>query len=139
MNVANRTAGKHLAFPAKDVEGRGRVVVIVKYTFRIGAHGKVERDDDGAEPHPIDVPNGEDPGTSSIKIPSDLFDYKPGTDVVVVADAHPRPGGGTYTDVSLKVGPIAKTIRAHGLRVWQRGILGGLVPGPAMPLRATPL
>lgn len=135
MNVANRTAGKELAFPTKDVEGRGLVVVVVKYTYRAAAYGKVERDDDGAPPHPIDVPNVEDPATSSIKIPSDLFDFKPGTDVVVVADAHPSPGR-AYTDVSLKVGPIAKAIRAHGLRVWQRGILGGLVPGPAMPLRA---
>lgn len=135
MNVANRTAGKHLAFPTKDRDGRALVAVVVKYTYRAGAYGRIERDDDGAPPHPIDVPNGDDPATSSIKIPSDMFELKPGTDVVVIADAHPRPGT-TYTDVSLRVGPVAKTIRAHGLRVWQRGILGGLVPGPAMPLRA---
>ncbi|MBX3231402.1 MAG: DUF2169 domain-containing protein [Labilithrix sp.] len=135
MNVANRTAGKHLAFPTKDKDGRALVAVVVKYTYRSTPRGGVERDEDGAPPHPIDVPNGEDPATSSIKVPSDMFEYKPGTDVVVVADAHPRAGA-TYTDVALQVGPIAKTIRAHGLRVWQRGMLGGLVPGPALPLRA---
>jgi hypothetical protein len=95
----------------------------------------MELDTDGPDPHPIDVPNGEDAAKSSIKIPSDVFDFKPGTDVVVIADAHPRPGA-AYTDVSLRMGPIAKTVRAYGLRVWQRGMLGGLTPGPAMPLRA---
>jgi len=135
MNVANRTDAKHLVFPMKDRDGRARIVMVAKYTYRVSADGRVERDDDGPEPHPIDVPNGDDPATSSIKIPSDLFDFKPGTDVVVVADAHPRPGT-TFTDVALRMGPIAKTIRAHGLRVWQRGMLGGVTPGPALPLRA---
>jgi len=135
MNVTNRTDGKHLALPMKDRDGKQRLVVIVKYTYRTTPRGAVERDDDGSEPHPVDVPNGEDPATSSIKIPSDVFDHKPGTDVVLVGDAHPRPGS-PYADVSLRMGPIAKTVRAHGLRVWQRGLLGGVVPGPAMPLRA---
>lgn len=135
MNVTNRTDGKHLALPMKDRDGNQRLVVILKHTYRATPRGALERDDDGPDPHPVDVPNGEDPAASSIKIPSDVFDFKPGTDVVLVADAHPRPGS-TYTDVSLRMGPIAKTVRAHGLRVWQRGMLGGLVPGPAMPLRA---
>jgi hypothetical protein len=135
MNVANRTPGKVTAFPTKDKDGRGLVAVVVKYTYRGKPGGHVEVVDDGADPHPIDVPNGDDPATSSIKVPSDLFDYKPGTDVVLVADAHPRPGA-AFAETSLRVGPIAKTIRAHGLRVWQKGLFGGLVPGPAMPLRA---
>lgn len=135
MNVTNRTDGKHLALPMKDRDGRQRLVVIVKYTYRSTPRGALERDDDGPEPHPVDVPNGDDPAKSSIKVPSDVFDFKPGTDVVLVGDAHPRAGA-THADVALRMGPIAKTVRAHGLRVWQRGMLGGLVPGPAMPLRA---
>lgn len=134
MNVTNRTDGKHLALPMKDKDGNGRLVVIVKYTYRTTPRGALERDDDGPAPHPVDVPNGDDPAKSSIKIPSDVFDFKPGTDVVIVGDAHPRPGA-SHVDVMLRMGPIAKTVRAHGLRVWQRGMLGGLVPGPAMPLR----
>jgi hypothetical protein len=135
MNVANRTDGKHLALPMKDRDGHARVVVILKDTWRRTPRGAMERDDDGPDPRPVDVPNGEDPATSSIKLPSDLCDFKPGTDVVLVADAHPRPGA-TFTDVSLRMGPIAKTVRAHGLRVWQKGMFGKLVPGPAMPMRA---
>lgn len=134
MNVQNRTDGKHLALPMKDREGNGRLVVIVKYTYRVGARGAVERDTDGADPHPIDVPNGDDPAKSSIKIPSDVFEHKPGTDVVLVADAHPRAGA-THVDVSLRMGPVQKTVRAYGLRVWQRGMLSGVTPGPALPMR----
>jgi hypothetical protein len=135
MNVSNRTSGKHLALPMKDRAGAARLVVIVKYTYRMTPRGAIERDDDGPGPHPVDVPNGEDPARSSIKIPSDVCDFKPGTDVVLIADAHPR-GEATHVDVSIRMGPVAKTVRAHGLRVWQRGMLGGLAPGPAMPLRA---
>jgi hypothetical protein len=136
VNVTDRTNGKHLALPMKDRDGNGRLVVIAKYTYRITARGAVERDDDGIAPHPVDVPNGDDPATSSIKIPSDVFDFKPGTDVVLTADAHPGAhSSASHVDVSLRMGPIAKTVRAFGLRVWQRGMLGGLTPGPALPMR----
>lgn len=136
MNVQNRTDGKHLALPMKDRDGNGRLVVIAKYTYRATARGALERDTDGADPHPIDIPNGDDPAKSSIKIPSDVFEHKPGTDVLLVADAHPRAqSGATHVDVSLRMGPIQKTVRAHGLRVWQRGMLSGVTPGPALALR----
>lgn len=135
MNVTNRTDSKHLAVPMKDRDGRDRLVVIVKTTYRISPRGAVERDDDGPEPYAVDVPNGDDPALSSIKRPSDLFDFKPGTDVVLLGHAHARPGA-SHADVALRMGPVAKTVRAHGLRVWQRGMLGGLKPGPALPLRA---
>jgi hypothetical protein len=135
VNVQNRTDGKHLALPMKDREGRAVLAVIVKYTYKVAPNGRVERDDDGPEPRAIDAANGEDPAKSSIKYPSELYEWKPGTDVVLVADAYGRAGA-NYADVSLKMGPVQKSIRAHGFRVWQRGMLGGLVPGPAMPLRA---
>ncbi len=135
MNVANRTPAKHLAVPIKDRDGRDQIVVIVKYTYHADAYGVVERDDEGREPCPVDVPNGEDPATSSIKRPSDMFDHKPGTDVLLIGEAHPR-GNATQVDVSLRMGPIAKIVRAHGFRVWQKGVFGGLRPGPAMPIRA---
>lgn len=135
MQVTNRTPGKHLALPLKDKDGRDQVAVIVKYTYRVDADGRVERDPEGRDPLPIDEPNGEDPATSSIKRPSDLFDYKPGTDVVLIGAAMPRDGA-TSVDVSLEVGAIRKVVRAHGTRAWQKGLLGGLRPGPAMPIRA---
>lgn len=134
MNVQNRTEGKHLAVPMKDVDGRPTIAVIVKYTFRATPSGRLELDEDGAEPRPIDVAYGEDPAKSSIRYPSDLFDRKPGTDVVLLGRAYARAGA-TSTDVTLRVGTVDKTVRAYGLRAWQRGTFGGVKPGPALPIR----
>jgi hypothetical protein len=135
MQVVNRAPGKHLAVPLKDKDGRDRLVAIVKYTYRVDRDGRVERDEDGREPLAVDEPNGEDVAKSSIKRPSDLFDEKPGTDVVLVGSAMPR-GGASSVDVSLQMGGVSKIVRAHGLRAWQKGLLGGLKPGPALPIKA---
>jgi hypothetical protein len=71
----------------------------------------------------------EDPEKSSIKYPSDLCLTKPGTDVIVVAAAH-APGGKPvpYFDAGVRVGPLEKTIRVFGLRVW--GANGSSVSAP---------
>ncbi|APR88054.1 putative exported protein [Minicystis rosea] len=65
-----------------------------------------------------DIPWG-DPEKSSIKYPSDLCIAKPGTDVIVVASAH-APGGKAVPsfDAGVRIGPLEKTIRVFGLRVW---------------------
>jgi hypothetical protein len=135
VNVANRTHGKHLALPMKDKDGGDRVVVVLKSTWRVSPKSAIERDGAGPEPYAIDLPHGDDPAKSSLKRASDAFDFKPGTDVVLVGHAHARPGA-TFADVVLRMGPVDKTVRAHGLRVWQRSMLGGLKPGPALPLKA---
>lgn len=95
-----------------------RLVLIVKATFlRAGelelAPREVARGIRGA-----DVPWGE-PEKSSIKYPSDLCIAKPGTDVIVVAAAH-APGSEAvpWFDAGVQVGPLEKTIRVFGLRVW---------------------
>src|SRR5690606_23837603 len=93
-------------------------------------------DEEETEIDLVDTYAGDDPASSSIRRPSQLFDRKPGTDVVLLGHAHPRPGtNATHVDVSLRVGPIRKTVRAHGLRVWQWSTFGGLAPGPARPIR----
>ncbi len=98
-----------------------RLVVIVKATFA-KLPGEAELD---LVPRELrrgvrgpDVPWG-DPEKSSIKYPSDLCVFKPGTDVIVVAAAH-APGGKPVPsfDASVRVGPLEKTIRVFGLRVW---------------------
>lgn len=119
----------------KDKSGRELLVVILKYTFAVAANGHVSLLDDGPEPYLTDTFNGDDPATSSIRKPSDLADEKPGTDILLVGHAHPPGPNATSADVSLRVGPIQKTVRAHGLRVWQWGALSGLSPGPALTIR----
>ncbi|WP_441292253.1 DUF2169 family type VI secretion system accessory protein [Sorangium sp. KYC3313] len=140
LEVVNETEGRHFAVPIKDKAGREHLVVLLKLVFAVSPAGKIEPvDDDTAEPRLVDewADAGGAGGAGSILRPSDLFDFKPGTDVVFVGHAHPPRGGDSVTcvDVSLRVGPIAKAARVHGLRVWQPAALGGLAAGPARPLR----
>lgn len=137
MNVRNVTKGRDLLVPMKDKTGRERGVAILKYVFAVAPDGKAEIvSDDTAVPRVVDEYNGPDPAKNSIRRPSDLFDEKPGTDVILAGHAHPpRTGPASHVDVALRWGPVAKTVRAHGLRVWQWETLGGLRPGPARPIR----
>ncbi|AGP36441.1 DUF2169 family type VI secretion system accessory protein [Sorangium cellulosum] len=136
MDLAYFGPGKHFAFPYKDKAARETLVVVLKYTFKIGPSGRAEFDEDAAAPSPIDEYNGTDASRASIRRPSDLYEHKPGTDVILVGHAHaPLRGSATHVDVSLRVGPIAKTVRAHGPRVWKQGLRGGLAPGPTRPIQ----
>lgn len=129
--------GTHTAIPMKDASGRSALVVILKLTFAVDPSGKAELVEEGApEPDLADTYNGDEPARASIRRPSQVFDYKPGTDVIAIGHAHPPPRGrATSVDVSVRVGPIAKTVRAHGLRVWMHGTLSKLSPGPSQPIR----
>lgn len=103
---------------AKDGE---RLVLIVKATCTRVAGEAVLELVPRAERRGIrgqDIPWG-DPEKSSIKYPSDLCLAKPGTDVIVVAAAH-APGGKAVPtfDAGVRIGPLEKTIRVFGLRVW---------------------
>ncbi|WP_437483315.1 DUF2169 domain-containing protein [Sorangium sp. So ce1014] len=137
MNVQNATQGMSFAFPSKDKAGRDQLACVLKYTFAVGPTGRVELLGEGAaEVDLVDTYNGEDPAKSSIRRPSQLFDQKPGTDVVLIGSAYPpRRGNATHVDVSLRFGPVRKTVRAHGVRAWMPSTFGGLSPGPARPIR----
>lgn len=77
-----------------------------------------------------DVPWGE-PEKSSVLYPSDVCLYKPGTDVVVAAAAHAPNGVPVPTfDTYVRVGPLTKTVRVFGLRVWESGGTGLSAPRP---------
>src|SRR4051812_8769190 len=99
---------------AKDGE---RLVLIVKATFA-RRQGESEL---ALSPRPerrqirgADVPWG-DPEKSSIKYPSDLCIEKPGTDVIVVANAHAPDGKAVpWFDAGVRVGPLEKTVRVFG-------------------------
>ena len=81
---------------------------------------------------------------SSLHFPDDQVQERPGTDVVMMATAHPPPGSrGTSMDVSLRVGDgkelfVDKTVRVYGPRVWQKA-LTNVAPGPPAALVPTRL
>jgi hypothetical protein len=136
LEAFDETSGKSFTAPIKDKDGRDILAVILKYTFIAGPDGQVDIDEDGADIRIDDEYNGPDPKLASIRRPSQLFLAKPGTDVILIGNAYPpAKESATSVDVSLRVGPIAKTVRAHGLRAWKAGSFGGITPGPARPIR----
>jgi hypothetical protein len=133
--VVNRTRGRHIPVVVRDKNGRDFYVIPLKYTAQFTPGGGCELLDEGPFPYIVDECYGAE-GTGSIKKPSDLYDFKPGTDVVLLGHAHPPfMRQVTSVDVSLRVGPIRKTVRAFGLRAWRRATFGGLSPGTARPIQ----
>ena len=134
-DVINRTDARHAAFPIVDKDGREVLVVVAKASYAIDADGAGERltGDEAAYPYVADECYGDDPATSSIRKPSDLFQFKPGTDVLLIGHAWGQ-GGADGVDVSLRVGPVHKVVRAYGMRVWRLGVGNVLVPGDAEPI-----
>lgn len=109
-----------------------RLVLIVKATFTRPFQGPLELSQPAGRRgiRGADVPWG-DPEKSSIKYPADLCITKRGTDVIVVAAAH-APGGRAVPsfDAGIRVGPLEKTIRVFGLRVWEANGSGLSAPRP---------
>src|SRR5262245_36058976 len=134
-DLDDETDGSSIAVPMKTPNGRDTLVLILKYTFHVDERGRVEVIDDAPPPRLVDDHGDGEPGKSSIRKPSMLFDTKPGTDVVLAGHAHPPARAAEHVDVSLRVGPVQKTVRAWGLRVWKAGTFGNISPGPARPLK----
>jgi len=126
-------ANMHL-MPGPD--GIDSLFTVVKGTFTLDA-----------EPRPADeqVPvvladeyYGE-PGETSIRAASDLSLTKPGTDVLLVGHAYAARGRTvSEMDVTLSVGPVYKTVRVIGDRVWQKSGIGVSMSAP-LPFEAMPL
>jgi hypothetical protein len=80
-----------------------------------------------------------DPATSSIRVPSDISLEKAGTDVLLTGSAWAPGGRPTWQmDASVSVGPVSKTVRVFGDRVWDAGSVGATVAWVA-PLVRMPL
>lgn len=80
-----------------------------------------------------------DPVTTSLRAAGEFGLLKPGTDVLLLGRAiAPRPDT-RVADVSLRVGPVARTIRVFGDRHWERSGAGWRPSSPQtwerMPLR----
>lgn len=120
--------------PQVLLDREGEVLAcIVKATFEL-PHGagalEIAEEDDRRMIRMADVP-WEDPKKSSILFPSDLFVRKPGTDVIVVAEAYAPNGVAVPTfDCGIRIGPLEKYVRCFGLRVWEVDGNGVTPPAP---------
>ncbi len=108
----------------RDKRGVHLWLVAVTATFDVHPDGRLELSD--AQRPPLLEPEYQgDPGASSLRLDSDLLAVKPGTDIVVDAHAH-APGGrpAIAVPVSLRVGPVEKTLVVHGTRAYFRSLMG---------------
>jgi hypothetical protein len=131
----NRTGFAAEVVPLHDEEGRDVLTCIVHAGFDLT----------GGEPIPIPEPpailfEGEhhgDPASTSLKFEPQVAYTKQATDVALVGHAHAEEAVESL-DVSLSVGPVRKTVRVFGDRIWKRGIVSWRPSRPA-PFRRMPL
>jgi hypothetical protein len=137
--IENLTPMEVRCLPMDDRHGRAVLVTIAKITYVLSRTGVARI---AADPAPIrhrDEPFDGAP-YASIKYPSDWYDEKPGTDVIVIGTAIPPEGSLiTEMDVSVRVGRLFKAVRVHGVRVFQGAVFSGVAPGPAQRLGPTPI
>lgn len=136
LQLRNQTPFDGAMVPCPDPSGVESVYVVVKGSFTVGKSVDV-----AAEQQPLcyAAEYYGDPGASSLRVPGDVSLMKPGTDVLLIGSAY-APGGhpAWQADVSLSVGPLAKSVRVSGERVWDVGAGGSSVSWVA-PFERLPL
>jgi hypothetical protein len=125
LQLENRTPFAATILPLADVDGVDAVFGVVKATFRLGDQLTLA---DEQIPVTLADQHYGDPPVSSVRQPSDVCLGKPGTDVVLIGSAWAPGGRPTWQmDVSLSAGPVARSIRVFGDRVWDAGAGGASV------------
>lgn len=115
-----------------DDHGRDVLIVASKLSLRFTLSGAlrltarpVRRRDEGD-------------GMGGVRFPHDFPLDRPGTDVLLVGTCLPGSAPASSKLVSFTVGPLKKSIRVHGPRVWMKTPFG-MRPGPSAAVVATPL
>ncbi len=106
-----------------DPRGVETLYVTVRAAFRLAGTGLAVAE----EQRPVQLADeyAGDPTRSSLTRAGEVHLSKPGTDVVPIGEAFaPRSRPATTVDVSLRVGPVAKTVRVFGDRTWVTGVTG---------------
>lgn len=119
-----------------DEKGRDLLVVVVKRTLQITQRGLIPSE----EQRPVDLA-GElygEPGISSYRYEPEIAPPKPATDIALIGHARASKPGQTEIDVTLRVGPVAKTVRVFGDRFWDK-LLGMETITPPRPFEKIPL
>ncbi len=116
-SLRNRTPFVVALVPMINPEGRNVAVVIVKATYDLSSSGVMQLAGEQQEILYVDVMSeGRDKKGAeieAIRVPADLADYKPHTDVVIVRPAdrdQARQMEGR--EISLQVGPLRKACRS---------------------------
>lgn len=138
LQLRNETPFTAALFVTPDRHGRDTLLITIQAVLAWGGarlHLAASQ-----RPVPLTDEYWGDPSCSSIRYAGEARLTPPGTDVVIVGEAH-TPGlrPKTTCDVSLRVGPLLRTARIVGDRVWERGAFGCSPSKPelftTMPLR----
>lgn len=108
----------------RDARGMHAWVVAVQASFEIDRTGKLSLIED-QQPPILEPEYFGEPGASSLRLDSDLLAAKPGTDILVEGSAI-APGGrpAATVEVTLRAGPLQKSLLVHGRRVYFEGPVG---------------
>jgi hypothetical protein len=137
LQLVNQTALSATLFAAPNPEGIDSLYTIVKGTFaldRLDAGGVPPLAEKQLPIAPSDEYYG-DPTKSSVRVPSDIALIKPTTDVLLIGSAYaPLGTQRQWLDATLAAGPLRKTVRVFGDRVWRSGEATPPQPFQRMPL-----
>lgn len=137
--VENRTPYAAERTWVRDKDGVETWVVAVKATFA-AVPGKPLALADEQPPALLLPEHFGDPQATSVRAPADVTDVRPGTDVIVIDARAFAPGGRPVaeTTVSVSVGPVAKSLKVVGERLWESRVTGP-VPTKAIPFESVPI
>ncbi|HET6149107.1 MAG TPA: DUF2169 domain-containing protein [Polyangia bacterium] len=141
LEIKNLTPFRAALVPFTDAQGREGATVIVKGTFALpatrtapaalpvaGEQAKIELGD---------VPTSEPPDKSSVRYAAEACPAKGATDVALLGNACP-PRAQDQLLVTLRAGPIVKSVRVFGDRHWTR-VAGQWRPSKPQPFDKMPL
>jgi hypothetical protein len=141
--IENHTGAPHFWFEQTGPEGERLDVLIVRATFDFAADGKPMTL--AREQQPIAFgdtfagPVASEPLRAVVEEDGDLLPYKPGTDLLVMGNAH-APDDRAHENwiAGIRVGNIQKILRLHGPRQFHKRLLGWRL-GPTEPVTFVPL
>ncbi|HYN78855.1 MAG TPA: DUF2169 domain-containing protein [Lamprocystis sp. (in: g-proteobacteria)] len=136
LQLANQTPFSAALSVLPDTQGIESAYAVVKATFALTDTDLVLAE----QQLPLlaaDVFWG-DPVTTGLRAVGEFALPKPATDVLLVARAVAEHADTRVLDVSLRVGPLQKTVRVFGNRRWERAGDGWL-PTPPEPFERLPL
>lgn len=135
--IENQTPFEFAPLFVGDEDGRPVLTPIIKATYTIGEDGELDLAEKQLPVSFAGEHHGE-PGKSSLKYEPETAFTKPGTDVVLIGHAQARHADTTEVHVTLKAGPLTKTVRVTGDRRWEKGLFGPRISDP-QPFLKIPL
>ena len=136
LQVANHTPFSAALSVFADTQGIESAYAVVKATFALGA-GEPQLAEKQMPLLATDVFWG-DPLQTSLRAAGEFALPKLGTDILLVGRAIAQAPDTRVADVSLRVGPISKTVRVFGDRIWE-GSGSNLKPSQPQPWERMPL